>query len=635
MCEQTESVFADEGILFSILSFGGSDSTSNCIFLSKWHKDTLTSDESFKWRLERLHVEKGIYFPPRLPPKTSWKSLYFELSKRQSLWEKTSSVSTHKFNIQVSARFKPKGLSSNISNMSKVGYNHSKKFKLPLHQRLALIRLDNKVSSNKEALKILSNQGDWFREKWAGMMEEEKKDQEDNVNVSFSCSSSSSSEGKGKSGDAPTPGISGGVHFIDTENNCVILVDPTKGLREFQFDHVMDSSKSQEYTYNSSTMPLVVDFFNGFNATCLVYGQTGSGKTHTMFGPSGGYFDSGRIDKQEDWGIVPRVCSEVFEAIEFRKEHLNIDIEASVTASYIEVYGSEVIDLLKDGAQCGQSRVAAQRYVLDGSAEVPVTSLRDSLMLLNRGSDQKRTAATAMNERSSRAHTLFILTLRQKCVQSGVSATSRLILADLGGSEQIKKSLPTSRSLQSDEIEDDEESTTTNVSSDSNKDRLNEAVNINLGLLALKRCVQALNSRRPRHHIPYSENKLTMMLSSGLGGDSKTSIVVCAAQEEEHGAETISAMKFGQSCGKVSNTTISKANMLKGLLAQIDEKIARCEENIKKHERWEIRRERRVDRMDCVDLRNTTVLVGAENYRIELEELLHKRAELTGAHVVH
>mmetsp|Transcript_9644 Transcript_9644/g.13990 ORF Transcript_9644/g.13990 Transcript_9644/m.13990 type:complete len:613 (+) Transcript_9644:252-2090(+) len=612
MNEQTELVFADEGILFLILSFAGGQSTSKCIFLSKWHQDTLTSEESFKWRLERLHIEKGIYSPSRLPPKTSWKSLYLELIKRQSLWEKTSSVSTHKFNIQVSARFKPKGLAS---SMKQNGYNNNKKFKLPLHQRLALIRLDNKVSSNKEALKILSDQGDWFRDKWAGMGEEKKDDSPE------------------KSKNASPPGISGGVHFIDTESNCVILVDPTKGLREFQFDHVMDGSKSQEYTYDSSTMPLVVDFFNGFNATCLVYGQTGSGKTHTMFGPSGGYFDSERQEKQQDWGIVPRVCLEVFEAIEFRKKHLNIDIEASVTASYIEVYGSEVIDLLKNGAQCGQSRVAAQRYVLDGSAEVPITSLRDSLILLNQGSDQKRTAATAMNERSSRAHTLFILTLRQKCVQSGVSATSRLILADLGGSEQIKKSLPHNQSLNSGEVGEDE--STTNISLGSDEDRLSEAVNINLGLLALKRCVKALNSRRPRHHIPYSENKLTMMLSSGLGGDSKTSVVVCAAQEEEHGVETISAMKFGQSCGKVSNTTISKANMLKGLLAQIDEKIAKCEENIKKNERWEIRRERRVDSMDCVDLRNTTVLVGAENYRIELEDLLQKRAELTGTQFGH
>ena len=61
-------------------------------------------------------------------------------------------------------------------------------------------------------------------------------------------------------------------------------------------------------------------------------------------------------------------------------------------------------------------------------------------------------AQTAMNERSSRAHTLFMLTLKQvtqsheALAAGGDEATqntvrSQLFLADLGGSEQVKKSL--------------------------------------------------------------------------------------------------------------------------------------------------------------------------------------------------
>jgi hypothetical protein len=47
-----------------------------------------------------------------------------------------------------------------------------------------------------------------------------------------------------------------------------------------------------------------------------------------------------------------------------------------------------------------------------------------------------------MNERSSRAHSLFIITLNQHKVDDStdVTLTSRLFLADLGGSEQNKKS---------------------------------------------------------------------------------------------------------------------------------------------------------------------------------------------------
>lgn len=52
----------------------------------------------------------------------------------------------------------------------------------------------------------------------------------------------------------------------------------------------------------------------------------------------------------------------------------------------------------------------------------------------------KRRAATAMNERSSRAHTLIQLLLVQTDVRRGVRMRSLLCLADLGGSEQVKKS---------------------------------------------------------------------------------------------------------------------------------------------------------------------------------------------------
>ena len=60
--------------------------------------------------------------------------------------------------------------------------------------------------------------------------------------------------------------------------------------------------------------------------------------------------------------------------------------------------------------------------------------------LLRVGEEQKRRAATMMNERSSRAHSILILSLHQRNVVTGVEVNSKMFLADLGGSEQIKKS---------------------------------------------------------------------------------------------------------------------------------------------------------------------------------------------------
>ena len=74
--------------------------------------------------------------------------------------------------------------------------------------------------------------------------------------------------------------------------------------------------------------------------------------------------------------------------------------------------------------------------------------MEDVERLLQEGDLSKRRAATAMNERSTRAHTLLILNLTQTRKSSSSSTTnlgfeevnSKLVLADLGGAERLNKS---------------------------------------------------------------------------------------------------------------------------------------------------------------------------------------------------
>lgn len=335
-----------------------------------------------------------------------------------------------------------------------------------------------------------------------------------------------------------------------------------------------------------------------------------------MYGHNDFNLQAGEDAIPASWGIVPRSCHEIFKAIEYRRNNLNLKFDVEVAVSYIEIFGDSVTDLLNEGKSCGQSKVVAQRYVLDGSSEVITTSMSDTLQLLNVGEKQKRKASTAMNERSSRAHSIFIVRMNQTCKNSGVTITSRLFLADLGGSEQMKKSQPFV-SGQNQEQADYER-----------KQRTREAVNINLGLLSLKQCVEALRKRSP--FVPYTSSKLTMMLSAGLGGDSKTAVIVCGAQEQRHGAETIAAMKFGQICRGISNAAKANVNMLQELLQNINDQIAECEENIKTHEKWEVRPVRREDSDGQVEIREQTVVTGAEEYRAQLATLIRQKQELTG-----
>lgn len=66
------------------------------------------------------------------------------------------------------------------------------------------------------------------------------------------------------------------------------------------------------------------------------------------------------------------------------------------------------VDLLEEGSSLGPSSVVGHRYVLEGRSAVPVTTFDEIANLIRKGNKQKRRAATAMNDRSSRAHSKSI-----------------------------------------------------------------------------------------------------------------------------------------------------------------------------------------------------------------------------------
>jgi len=324
-------------------------------------------------------------------------------------------------------------------------------------------------------------------------------------------------------------------------------------------------------------------------------------------------------------GIVPRAAAEVLVAV---AEQRRLGIDAQVSVSYVEVFGDEVTDLLQAGKRCGHSKVAAQRYVLSGATGLAVSTVEELEALLVSGERVKRKAATKMNARSSRAHALFIMTLEQRDLESDKRVKSQLFLADLGGSEQVKRS-----------------QVHHGVLSEHHGhvlgDQMREAVYINLGLLALKKCIEALN--RDSDYVPYQDSKLTMLLSPALGGDSKATVVVCGSMDRSDAKETVQALRFGEACSRVENTVNSGMRGAAALLDELESEIARLELEIQRKERWEVEEQVREDALleegtfeaaQAKRLGGEVVrvgkVVGAEEERALLEGLIVRRAELLG-----
>jgi hypothetical protein len=124
---------------------------------------------------------------------------------------------------------------------------------------------------------------------------------------------------------------------------------------------------------------------------------------------------------------------------------------ASVTGSRgVDASSSERLQLLQSAVSSGRTTPAAadtgalqiredpQRGVfVAGAAQLPVTEERHVFEALALGASHRATAATRMNERSSRSHSVFQLYIMQKRLDSMTTVRSTLTIVDLAGSERV------------------------------------------------------------------------------------------------------------------------------------------------------------------------------------------------------
>eukprot|EP00439_Symbiodinium_sp_Y106_P052105 s3853_g6.t5 len=130
---------------------------------------------------------------------------------------------------------------------------------------------------------------------------------------------------------------------VQEEKASLLALTKQSGLREYTFDRVFGERAAQADIFAGSARRLVMEFLNGTSASIICYGQTASGKTHTMFGPPQKGLATTSPELQ---GLVPRTCAEVLRTVEIWRQR---GIEVHLSASYVELFGSEVSDLLRDG----------------------------------------------------------------------------------------------------------------------------------------------------------------------------------------------------------------------------------------------------------------------------------------------
>lgn len=312
------------------------------------------------------------------------------------------------------------------------------------------------------------------------------------------------------------------VVIVPKGDYCVIhepklKVDLTKYLEnhKFWFDYAFDENANNELVYRYTAKPLVDTIFNQGMATCFAYGQTGSGKTHTM----GGTFSG----KQQDCtkGIYALAATDVFKLNKSAK-HKNKDL--LISASYFEIYGSKVFDLLNKRKRLRVLEDGNQQVQVCELEEKIVNSVQDTLKLIELGNKLRTSGQTSANQNSSRSHAVFQIILRKRCYKKDGSATvgqlyGKFSLIDLAGNERGADTSTADRQT-----------------------RL-EGAEINKSLLALKECIRALG--RKGAHLPFRASKLTQVLrDSFIGEKSKTCMIAMISPGMSCCEHTLNTLRY-------------------------------------------------------------------------------------------
>ena len=218
----------------------------------------------------------------------------------------------------------------------------------------------------------------------------------------------------------------------------MVEVDMEDSQTKHNFDRCYGMDSTQQQVYVDSVFPLIDDVLNGYNATVFAYGQTGTGKTHTM---------EGNADDPDLMGIIPRSVNSIFEGVSSSDETL----EFTIKVSYVEIYMEKIRDLLDDTHVKSNLTVREDKVngiYIAGVTEEYVTAQDELLSLMHHGASNRATAATGMNEGSSRSHSVFTITINQRNVVNSTQKSGKLVLVDLAGSEMVKKTSASGQQLE-------------------------------------------------------------------------------------------------------------------------------------------------------------------------------------------
>lgn len=247
------------------------------------------------------------------------------------------------------------------------------------------------------------------------------------------------------------------------------------------------------------------------------------------------------------------------------------NFEISLECYMVELYLENLKDLLrdkkKDPPELDIKEDAHGMIIVDGANHVALSSIEEANKIFAYGLENRKTAATNMNETSSRSHLVFSIVINSRNKQTNQRTIGKLSLVDLAGSERVAKTGAT-------------------------KERLKEALAINKSLSALGNVISALGdegtSKGKKKHIPYRDNKLTMLMKDSLGGNAKTLMFVNVSPADYNADETNTSLTYAKRVKSiknfaVKNTKSKQTDKMNNMVLELQSEVTRLEKKLEEN----------------------------------------------------
>jgi hypothetical protein len=274
--------------------------------------------------------------------------------------------------------------------------------------------------------------------------------------------------------------------------------------RHYAFTRVFGPDSTQDDIFIHTVRPLFERFVGGESAVLFAYGMTNAGKTYTIQGV------------KETPGTMPLLVGAVMQHL-----YSSGDSEWDLNISMLEIYQERIYDLLSEKKKKEKLNIrdGNGRVEVMGLSQHPIASAEDAMEMMETAMARRSNSRTHLNSGSSRSHAVYSLTLSRYV--GGREIKSEFQVVDLAGAERGKRTQGTTSQQR-------------------------EANNINMSLMQLWRCLQAMGRRghTPSDIVPFRESKLTHLLMPLLSriGLAGVAMMTCVNPQNDDYDETVSIL---------------------------------------------------------------------------------------------